>query len=216
MGQVELEAAAALYSGAVLEQLGPFAVVDRLVELWLRGGLPGGATSSSSQALDRYWRDNEDRLGEDERREIFARMFSAPFDELWVALLAALARSDSDAGDRAAEVRDHLNAHVGEATLRAAPLLVTQLRTALDVLDDPEVLSSYGARDLWELFDTLARLELGTQPDVARLRTMAAAGAVVIGWLAADEDGATSEEAADAAHAWLAAVAPPEDWAPEE
>ncbi len=209
MGQVELEAAAALYSGAVLEQLGPFAVVDRLVELWLRGGLPGGATSSSSVALDRYWRDSEDRLGEVERREIFARVFSAPFDERWIALLAALARAAADAGEPGGAVRDHLNAHVGEATLRAAPLLVTQLRTALDVLNDPEVLSAYGARDLWELVDTLARLELGTEPDVDRLRTMAAAGAVVIGWLAAGAAPASREEAADAAHAWLAAVAPP-------
>ena len=52
MGQVELEAAAALYSGALLEELQPFALVDRLVELWLRGGLPTGPTTSASQALD--------------------------------------------------------------------------------------------------------------------------------------------------------------------
>jgi hypothetical protein len=210
VGQVELEAAAALYSGALLEELQPFGLVDRLVELWLRGGLPTGPATSASQALDSYWRDDSERLSEEERREIYARVFAAPFDEAWVALLAALARGGGAVSERAAAVRALLSGHVDEATLRAAPLLVTQLRAALEVLHDREILEAYGARDSWTLIDTLARLELGSEPDVVRVRTMAATGTVVIGWLAGDPAGPVADDAVDAAQAWLTAATRPE------
>ena len=216
MGQVELEAAAALYSGALLEELQPFALVDRLVELWLRGGLAAGPTSSSSQALDHYWRDDAERLSADERRDLYARVFADPFEDLWVALLAAMARAEPDVSERADAVRAHLNARVDEATLRTAPLLVAQLRAALEVLHAPEILEAYGARDSWALIDTLARRE-GSEPDVPRVRTMAATGAVVIGWLAggAPPAGDAGEEAVEAAQAWLtAATRPPDDLEP--
>jgi hypothetical protein len=212
MGQVELEAAAALYSGAVLEELQPFALVDRLVELWLRGGLATGPTTSASRALDDYWRDDAERLSADERRAIYARVFAAPFEDLWVALLAAVARSEPDVPERAAAVRAQLSAGVDEATLRAAPLLVTQLRAALEVLHEREILEAYGARDSWALIDTLGRMELGAEPDVVRVRTMAATGSVVIVWLAGSEaDASATDEAVEAAQAWLTAATRPQD-----
>ena len=215
MGQVELEAAAALYSGALLEELQPFGLVDRLVELWLRGGLPTGPATSASQALDHYWRDDAERLSEAERRAIYARVFAEPFDAAWVALLAALARGDADLPEHAAAVRALLGAHVDEATLRAAPLLVTQLRAALEVLHDREILEAYGARDSWTLIETLARLELGSEVDVVRVRTMAATGTVVIGWLAGDPAAPIADDAVEAAQAWLtAATRPPQDLEP--
>ena len=212
MGQVELEAAAALYSGALLEELQPFALVDRLVELWLRGGLPAGATSSSSQALDHYWRDDAERLTADERRALYGQVFADPFEDLWVELLAAMARAEPDVTEHADAVRAQLSAGVDEATLRTAPLLVAQLRAALEVLHDREILEAYGARDSWALIDTLARRE-GSEPDVARLRTMAATGAVVIGWLAggAPPAGDAGEEAVEAAQAWLTAATRPQE-----
>jgi hypothetical protein len=207
VGQVELEAAAALYSGALLEELQPFALVDRLVELWLHGGLPTGPATSAAHALDHYWRDGAERLSDEARAGLYAAVFAAPFHDLWVALLAALARAEPDAGERADAVRAQLGAAVGEATLRAAPLLVTQLRAALEVLHDREILAAYGARDSWTLIDTLARLELGREVDVARVRTMAATGSVVIVWLASAPAGAPAAgEAVEAAQAWLTAA----------
>ena len=205
MGEVELEAAAALYSGAALEQLDPFALVDRLVELWMRGGVPTGATSSASRRLDGYWLHRAERLDAEERRAIYARVFDADFDERWVALVASLARSEGDTGDRAADVRGVLNAAVDESVLLAAPLLIAHLREALEILDDAEILHAYGARDIWQLVDTLARMELGREFDVVRARTMAAAGTLIIGWLA-EEVEAVPEEVADAAAVWLSAA----------
>jgi len=208
MGEVELEAAAALYSGATLAQLDPFALVDRLVELWMRGGVPTGATSSASRRLDTYWLHRAERLSEEERRAIYARVFGGDFDERWVALVASLAQSDSDAGDRAADVRAVLNDAVEESILLAAPLLIAHLRDALEVLDDPEILNAYGARDIWQLVDTLARMELGRDFDVVRARTMAAAGTLIVGWLAQEID-AVPAAVADAAAVWLSAASPP-------
>ena len=211
MGEVELEAAAALYSGATLEQLDPFALVDRLVELWMRGGVPTGATSSASRRLDNYWLHRAERLSQAERRAIYDRVFGGDFDERWVALVASLAQSDSDAGARATDVRAVLNGAVEESILLAAPLLIAHLREALEILDDPEIRNAYGARDIWQLVDTLARMELGRDFDVVRARTMAAAGTLIIGWLAEQVD-AVPEEVADAAAVWLSAASgSPED-----
>ena len=209
MGEVELEAAAALYSGATLDQLDPFALVDRLVELWMRGGVATGATSSSSRRLDQYWLHRAERLTDADRRDVYARVFGEAFSERWVALVVALAQSDDDAGDRAADVRRVLNAGVDESILLAAPSLIGHLREALEILDDPEILNSYGARDIWQLVDTLARMELGREFDVVRARTMAAAGTLIIGWLAEEVD-AVPEAVADAAAVWLSAAAEPQ------
>jgi len=210
MGEVELEAAAALYSGATLEQLDPFALVDRLVELWMRGGVPTGATSSASRRLDGYWLHRAERLDAEERRELYARVFGGEFDECWVALVASLAQpgtgADAELGDRAVDVRAVLNDAIGESVLLAAPGLIAHLREALEVLDDPDILRAYGASDIWQLVDTLARMELGREFDVIRARTMAAAGTLIIGWLA-EEDEAIPEEVADAATVWLSAAA---------
>lgn len=206
MGVVELEAAAALYTGATLEQVAPFTLVDRLVELWLARGLPIG-TSGASSALDRYWLHRNDRLSDDERRDTYARVFDARFGELWMALVEVLAQpapaAAAAAAERADAVRAHLGASVDERVLALTPLLYAQLRAALDVLGDREILATYGAQDIWQLIDQRARLDLGATPDVARVRTMAAAGAEIIAWLAADGD-AVSEEVADAARSWLA------------
>jgi hypothetical protein len=206
VGEVELEAAAALYSGATLEQLDPFALVDRLVELWMRGGVATGATSSSSRRLDDYWLHRAERLSDEERRAVYARVFGEDFAERWEALVVALAESGADAGARAADVRAVLNAAVDESILLAAPGLIAHLREALEVLDDPDILRAYGASDIWQLVDTLARMELGREFDVVRARTMAAAGTLIIGWLA-EEDEAIPEEVADAATVWLSAAA---------
>jgi hypothetical protein len=210
VGVVELEAAAALYTGATLEPLGPFAIVDRILELWLARGLPVGATGEGSRALDRYWLHRADRLSEAQRRDTYARIFDARFDELWAALLLALAEGHADAGRRADMVRAHLGGRIDEHALALAPLLYGQLREALDVLSDREILDAHGAQDMWQLLASRARLDLGAELDVARAQTMAAAGTVVIAWLAGEDDADADDEAADAARSWLAAAdAPP-------
>jgi hypothetical protein len=211
VGVVELEAAAALYTGATLEPLAPFAIVDRILELWLARGLPVGATGEGSRALDRYWLHRADRLSAEQRRAAYDRVFDERFDELWVALLTALAQGHADAGRRADMVRAHLGARIDEATLALTPLLYEQLHEALDVLADREILDAHGAQDMWQLIASRARLDLGAELDVERVRTIAASGTVVIAWLAATDDAEAGDEAADAAASWLAVAAPRPD-----
>jgi hypothetical protein len=206
VGAVELEAAAALYAGATLEPLGPFAIVERILELWLARGLPVGTTGGGSRTLDRYWLHRAGRLTEAERRDAYAGVFDARFDELWTALVVALAEGDPDVGRRADRVRAHLGARIDERTIALAPLLLAQLREALDVLSDREILDAHGARDMWQLIEQRSRLDLGVEAPVVRARTMAAAGPAIIGWLAAQEG---DDEAADAARSWLAVAATP-------
>ena len=210
MGVVELEAAAALYTAATLERLGPFAIVDRILELWLARGLPVGATGDGSRVLDRYWLHRADRLSAEQRRAAYDRVFDARFDELWVALLTALAQGHAEAGRCADMVRAHLGGRIDERVLALTPLLYAQLREALDVLADREILDAHGAQDMWQLIASRARLDIGADLDVERARTMAAAGTAVIAWLADADDAGddAGDEAADAAASWLAVAAP--------
>jgi hypothetical protein len=200
------EAAAGLYTGAMLERLGPFAIVDRILELWLARGLPVGATGAGSRALDRYWLGRDDRLTDAERRETYDAVFDARFDELWTELVVALAEGRADAEPPADMVRAHLGGRIDERTIALTPLLIAQLRTALDVLADREILETHGARDMWQLIEQRARLDLGAEVDVVRAQTMAAAGTEIIGWLALHEADVV-DEVADAARSWLAVAA---------
>jgi hypothetical protein len=123
----------------------------------------------------------------------------------------ALAAADPVAGDddedvtwAAGELRSTVDAHLDEPARDSVPLLHAQLGDALAILSEPEILAAYGARDPWQLVDHLARLELGGTRDVERHQALAAAGTVILGWLAEDGAGVT-EEVAAAAQAWLEA-----------
>jgi hypothetical protein len=192
-------------------------VCDRLVELYLRGGLPVGGTGATAGLLDGYWLGRAERLGRDERGELFARVAGPAFAHLLGRLATAIAEhaasgpargaADDGVGWAADELRSSIDRHVDEAALAAIGLLRPQLGDALAILSDAELLNAYGARDPWQLVDTLSRLELGGTRDIPRHQALAAAGTVVIAWLA-DGDGTITEEVADAARSWLAAAGP--------
>lgn len=185
-------------------------VCDRLVELYLAGGLPVGAGGEAATLLDAYWLGRHERLPEGERRELYARALGPGFDHLLGRLAAALADHKRAGGDddvtwAAGELRASIDAHVDEPACDAVPLLHAQLGDALAILSDPEILAAYGARDPWQLSDHLSRLELGGTRDVARHQALAATGTVILGWLTEDETTVT-EEVVLAAESWLAAA----------
>jgi len=63
---------------------------------------------------------------------------------------------------------------------------------------------------MWQLIRERARLDLGRELDVDRVRTLAAAGSQIIGWLASSNAAdAASGDAVEAAQSWLAAAAAP-------
>jgi hypothetical protein len=209
----EVEAAASLYAAAQLEELGVLRVCDRLVELYLRGGLPVGSGAEAAALLDAYWLGRAERPSQDARADLYARTVGPGFDHLLGRLAGAItdydaASRDADIAWAAGELRSSIAAHVDEPALEAVALLHAQLADALAILAEPELLGAYGARDPWQLVDHLSRLELGGTRNVARCQALAASGTILLGWLA--EEGATAtEEIADAAEAFLAAGAMP-------
>ena len=209
----EVQAAAALYAAAQLEQLGVLQVCDRLVELYLRGGLPVGGPSAAAALLDSYWLGRAERLGEDARRALYADVVGPAFEHLLERLARALAEqagggevADPEALPWAAgALRANIDAHVGEAEVAATATLHAQLADALSILSEPDLLAAYGARDPWQLTTHLARIELGSEPDIPRHQALAAAGTTVIAWIASGDDDTVSDEVGRAAIAWVAA-----------
>ncbi len=66
----------------------------------------------------------------------------------------------------------------------AATELQDQIKEIQKLLSDPEIKNAYGARDMWQVVDQVATLELGGAKNSVRYRTMAHSGAVIIRWLA--------------------------------
>jgi hypothetical protein len=58
----------------------------------------------------------------------------------------------------------------------------------VNILSSPEVKSLYGARDMWQVIDQVSVLEFGRPVNTIRARTMADAGACIIGWLEKKSD----------------------------
>ncbi len=206
-----------LYSASRLDELGMLAVCDRLVELHHRGGLPIAATGTAAGLLDAFWLGRAERLTEDERRALYARGLGLDFESLLGELAAALAAHRVDPGHAevaaaAAKLRSTIDAHV-ESARTDVELLMAQLADAEALLSDRELLSTYGARDLMELFDHLSRLALGGTRHLLRSKSLLEAGAMLLLWLDADDpdDLAIPAEVLDAAEAWLTAAAMPSD-----
>ncbi|HUR84752.1 MAG TPA: hypothetical protein VMY78_05360 [Solirubrobacteraceae bacterium] len=209
----DVEAAASLYAAAQLEEIGVLAVVDRLVELYLRGGLPVGGSAEAGALLDAYWLGRAERMPEDRRRALYARALGPGFEHLLGELAAAISKHDAASRDAdiawaADELRANIASHVDDEAREAVPLMHAQLGDALAILSDPTVLEAYGARDTWQLVDQLSRLELGGTRGVVRHQALAATATVILGWLASDGD-PPGEDVADAAESFLTAAALP-------
>src|SRR5262249_9805959 len=58
-----------------------------------------------------------------------------------------------------------------------------QNREILDLFRDSEVQNAYGAKDIWQVVEQVAALELGGAKNSYRYRTMAMSGTVIIRWL---------------------------------
>ena len=54
-------------------------------------------------------------------------------------------------------------------------------------LSDQEILSAYGARDMWQVIDQVAA-ELGGATNSACYRTLGTSGATIVGWLKTGEE----------------------------
>jgi hypothetical protein len=213
-----LKAMQALYFSAMLEDLRLFQVVDKLVDLFQQGQLPLGKGKAGDslyvywrKAVDRlseverrnlYGRafgfpGGEPTLGTPNRE----------FHDLWLRFVSAvssfqrqltvddLLRSSIPVTVSVEQVRKsgrdlaaNLSLHGYGVAYFAATELQSQIKDAITLLSDPEIRNAYGARDMWQVIDQVATLELGGARNSVRYRTMATAGAIIIRWLADRSD----------------------------
>jgi hypothetical protein len=219
--QDHVRAAGVLYAAAALEELKLIELVEHLNELNQNKMLSIGA-GEASNLLHEFWDKGYKRMPAARRAGVFTRVLGTPgaaqdaesngdFDELFASLVTALADGPGDAVvPAAAELHANLAAHTDEATTNAAVELRATLAEIEPVLSDLELLTAYGAADMWEVVEKVVdELSGGQGPDVPRTRTLATCGATILRALPElCDDPAASDEVVAAAKQWLPANSP--------
>jgi hypothetical protein len=212
--QDNLKAMQAIYFSSMLEELRLYQVADKLVEMFNAGVLPFGKGKGGDLIFD-YWRKSNERFTEIERLNLYARCFGFPggepmqspnreFNDLWLRFVSAvssyfrqntvdnLLRSTIPApitqeGLRKAgrDLAANLSLYGYGVAYFAATSLQDQIKDVIEILQTDDVKGAYGARDMWQVVDQVASLELGGARNTVRYRTMAQTGATIIRWLGA-------------------------------
>ncbi len=198
-----------IYVASMLEQAKMFEVVDRLVQLFESGRLPIGR-GLATEKITTYAKATALRMSARERRAVYRRVLGTDaagddtsnrgFNDLWLRFLSAVASfARAGASDLSAQSQEeirkvgrdlaaNLSLHGYGMAYVEARELQGQIRDMMDVLSDREILSAYGARDLWQVVDSLASREFGAAGKSGRYRSMSTSGATVMAWLATKSD----------------------------
>ena len=209
-----LRAMQAIHFSAMLEEMKLFQVVDKLVELFQNGLLPFGRGRAGdllyaywkkgTNRLSEVERRNLYARGfglpggdasisnpNREYADLFLRFASAVSQYVRQFSVDDLLRSnvpfrvnEAAVSKAASDLAANLSVHGYGIAHFAATELQQQINESIAILGDPEVKNAYGARDMWQVVDQVATLELGGAKNGTRYRTMATAGAIVIRWLA--------------------------------
>jgi hypothetical protein len=197
---------------AMFDELKAFQVVDKLVELFQHGMLPIGS-GKAGKLLYKYWKEGPNRMSEAERKNFYAMTMGIPggdsggmvnreFNDLWIRFVSSVSTyvrqnevdkllrvgiPSSVGGQQvrkaARDLAANLSLHGYGMAYYAALDLQDQIRTIIDLLSDDDIKSAYGARDMWQVIDQVATLELGGAKTSARYRTLATCGAIITAWL---------------------------------
>ena len=213
-----------IYVGAQLEALKIFQVVDVIVQHVLDGALP--LDGDAAAGIEQDVRTQPDHLTEQERRAVYARTLGLPggnadeprpnreFNDLWLRFLASVSTLVRQAGSTNADIpqlqqavrktaRDlavNLSLHGYGIGLFVATELQSEIQTVIRLLSTHEIRQAFGARNLWQVIDQVATLELGGAANSRQARTLATSGAVVIAWLAERASALTSGQEPDLLH----------------
>jgi hypothetical protein len=207
-----VEAIGPMICAAMFDELKAFDVVDKLVEQSQNGMLPIGVSGAGTM-LYAYWKDTPNRMSESERRNFYSLTMGIPggpanaaanrdFNDLWIRFVSSvssvvrqsttdqLLRATIPAGINQQQVRKaardlalNLSAHGYGMVNCAARDLQDQIAKMIKLLGHPDIMSAYGARDMWQVIDQVTTLELGGARNSARYRTLATCGAIITKWL---------------------------------
>ncbi len=197
---------------AMFDELKAFSVVEKLVELSQNGMLPIGSGKAGRMLYD-YWKSTPNRISEAERRNFYALTLGIPggdgngntnreFNDLWIRFVSSVSKlvrqgtvdhyvrdrvpgalSQQQVRKAARDLALNLSSHGYGMAFFAARELRDQIQMMINLLGDPEVMGAYGARDMWQVIDQVATLELGGARNSARYRTLATCGAIITAWL---------------------------------
>jgi hypothetical protein len=198
---------------SMFEELKAFQVLDKLVDMSQRGTLPIGRGPAGTQ-LYRYWRDAPTRMSESERQTFYAMTLGIPggppdinintdFNDLWMRFVSSvtlltredridrLIRASSAASGGQQQVRKaardlayNLSSRGYGMSYYVAQDLSTQINEMIELLSSETIKSAFGARDMWQVIDQVAALELGGARNSSKYRTLATCGAIITAWLA--------------------------------
>ena len=200
------------YFCSMLEELKVFQVVEKLVELFQNGVLPV-VRGSAGNLLFAWWKNAALRVSESERRAFYARSLGFPggdadspnreFKDLFMRFVSSvssfvrqntvdnLLRSNIPSSISQQQVRKsgrdlatNVSSHGYGIAYPMATELQKEINDVMAILKSGEIQDAYGAKDMWQLVDQVAGLELGGAKNSVKYRTMASAGATVFAWLA--------------------------------
>lgn len=209
-----MKAVQAIYFCCTLEETRIFQVVERIVELFRQGLLPLGRGMVGDYLFNYYKKTAERITESERRdlylRCFGAPGGSAvglepnrDFNELWLRFISAVS---SFARQQTVErlLRNAVPMAVSQEQLRKsardlganlsrngygiAYFAATDMQQSIaefrDVLQDAELRAAFGARDMWQVIDSVNVNYLGGARNSHRYRTQARAGAVIIRWIA--------------------------------
>jgi hypothetical protein len=198
---------------AMFDELKVFEVVDRIVEQFQQGMLPIGP-GNAGKLLYRYWRETPNRISEQERKNFAAITLGIPggdpsgmvnreFNDLWLRFVSSVSSfirqnevdqllrsatpspiSHQQVRKAARDLAANLSLHGFGMAHFAAREIQAQVKFMIALLQDPEILGSYGARDMWQVVDQVATIDLGGARTSSRYRTLATCGTIITAWLA--------------------------------
>ncbi len=198
---------------AMFDELKAFQVVDHLVERFQRGTL-SIVSGEAGKLLYRYWREAPNRISEMERRTFYATTLGVPggeagdfinrnFNDLWLRFVSSVSEfvrqgevdkllragipspvSHQQVRKAARDLAGNLSLHGYGMAFYAAVELQEQIKFMIRLLGDEEIRGNFGARDMWQVIDQVATLELGGAKTSSRYRTLATCGTIITAWLA--------------------------------
>ena len=179
-----------------LDQAGLLRAADRVAGLWASGAI-NVPLPDRGQALQQYWRTRRDRLSADERAHLLGLVFDPrDFEPALQRLCEALVALADNAGQH--DIREEVGLeHAATALLElcasrleGAPLLaasdlLTQARSAVQLLSQRALQTAFAVRDFYALIE-LGETTAGSRapPSARHGAERAQAGAEVLRWLA--------------------------------
>lgn len=209
-----LNAVQAIYFAYMLEEMRLPQVVERIVELFRSGLLPLGRGKAGDYLFRYYKTASERITEGERRdlyMRCFGAPGGDPsnnepnreFNELWLRFVSAVSafgrqlsvdrmlRTNIPVSVSQEQVRKaarDLGASLSRSGYGIAYFAATEMQQMIleyrDLLSDPEVRGSFGARDMWQVIDQVNANYLGGARNTHRFRTQARAGAVIIRWIA--------------------------------